>query len=107
MGTHWASHAIEALARGEVCKVTPHGNSMRPRIQSGATVTLSPLQPDEPHVGDAVLVKVRGTVYLHLVKATRKNGDSVEVQIGNASGHVNGWASRAAVYGKATLVENP
>lgn len=107
MGTHWASHAIEALARGEVCKVTPHGNSMRPKIESGATVTLSPLQPAEPYVGDAVLVKVHGTVYLHLVKAIRKNGDSVEVQIGNNRGGVNGWASRSAVYGKATEIVQP
>lgn len=103
----WASHAIEALARGEVCKVTPHGNSMRPKIESGATVTLSPLQPDEPYVGDAVLVKVHGTVYLHLVKALRRNGNSVEVQIGNARGKINGWTPRSSVYGKATEVEQP
>lgn len=107
MGTHWASHAVEALARGETCKVTPHGNSMTPRVKSGATVTLSPLGPDAPEPGDAVLVKVRGTVYLHLVKSVRGKGDDREYLIGNNKGGTNGWASRRSVYGVATLVENP
>lgn len=104
--SHWASHAIEALARGEVCKVTPHGNSMQPRIKSGATVTLAPLGANDPSVDDAVLVKVRGTVYLHLVKAIRGKGTDAQYQIGNNHGGINGWASRSSVYGKVVGVDN-
>ena len=107
MGSHWASHAIEALARGETCKVTPHGNSMRPRIVSGATVTLSPYAAgEEPQEGDAVLVRCKGTVFLHLVSAVRGGPEARQFQISNNRGHVNGWVSREAVYGKATLIEN-
>ena len=62
---NWATHAITALARGETCQVTPHGHSMRPRVESGATVTLAPYAEDEePAEDDVVLVKVRGTIYL-------------------------------------------
>jgi hypothetical protein len=68
---------------------------------------LSPLLDADPQVGDAVLVKVRGTVYLHLVKAIRRNGDSTECLIGNNRGGVNGWTPRSSVYGKVTGVEQP
>lgn len=107
MGTHWASHAITELAAGRSCTVTPHGNSMKPKIESGATVTLSVLTPEQPVVGDMVLVKVRGTVYLHLVHALRGKGDDLQYQIGNNRGGINGWTSRAHVYGKVTAVVQP
>jgi hypothetical protein len=107
MGTHWASRAIEALARGESATVVPHGHSMRPKILSGSTVTLDPLREGEPTVGDAVLVKVKGTVYLHLVKAKRGSGGDTQYQIGNNRGGINGWVKRAAIYGKAVAIEAP
>ena len=80
---------------------------MMPRIKSGATVTLEPLSIHDPEMDRAVLVKVRGTVYLHLVKASRGSGDSKQYLIGNNHGGINGWASRANVYGKVTHVEQP
>jgi hypothetical protein len=105
---NWASHAILALARGERCKVTPHGNSMRPRVESGATVTLDPFAADEePAVDDIVLVKVRGTIYLHLIKALRGGPNDRQFQIGNNRGGINGWVSRAAVLGKAVEIQQP
>jgi hypothetical protein len=103
----WASHAIVALERGESCQVTPHGNSMRPRVESGATVTLAPYGQDgEPAEDDIVLVKVRGTIYLHLIKAVRSNGEARQYQIGNNRGGINGWVSRRAIYGKAVEIRN-
>lgn len=107
MGTHWASMAIEALSRGESAVVTPRGHSMRPKILSGATVTLSPLGDDQPVVGDAVLVKVKGTVYLHLVKAIRGAVSDRQYQIGNNRGGINGWVKRSAIYGIATEIVQP
>lgn len=81
---------------------------MRPRIESGATVSLRPLaSPDEPAVGDAVLVRVHGNTYLHLVKAIRGAGENVQYQIGSARGSLNGWASRAGIYGIVTDVKQP
>lgn len=107
---NWAHYAIEALARGEACTCTPHGNSMKPRIESGATVSLRPpASLEEPSVGDVVLVRVRGSTYLHLVKAVRGGPEALQYQIGNnrSSAHVNGWASRASVYGIVTDVKQP
>lgn len=103
----WASHAIVALGRGETCKVTPHGNSMRPRVESGATVTLAPYdEGEEPAEDDIVLVKVKGVIYLHLVKAVRGSASIRQYQIGNNRGGINGWVSRKAVYGKAVEIVN-
>ena len=102
---NWASHAITTLATGQPATMTPHGNSMRPRIESGATVVIRPLLPDEPAVGDAVLVKVKGAVYLHLVVATRRNGANQQYLIGNNKGGINGWAKRDNVYGIVSEVD--
>lgn len=107
MGSHWASFAIEVLSRGERATVTPHGHSMRPKILSGSTVTLAPLVSGQPSVGDAVLVKVKGTVYLHLVKAMRGSGADTQYQIGNNKGGINGWVKRSAIYGVATDIVPP
>lgn len=104
---NWASHAIVALGRGESCQVTPHGNSMRPLVESGATVVLSPYaESQEPGEKDIVLVKVRGTIYLHLIKAVRGDAESRQYQIGNNRGGINGWVSRRAIYGKAIEIAN-
>jgi hypothetical protein len=45
---------------------------------------------------------VKGTFYLHLVKAI--NGDTY--QIGNNRGHINGWTSRNCIYGKCIEVSD-
>jgi hypothetical protein len=97
---------------------------MRPRVNDGATVVLAPV-PTRPCgactsddssecdtcdgdrtipnlcVEDIVLVKVRGTVYLHLIKAIQGR----RYQIGNNRGHINGWVGRDAVYGVAVSVD--
>ena len=100
--SRWAKHALEALARGESAVVIPHGNSMRPKVMSGARVTLEPCRADEARVGDIVLTRVKGTYYLHLVKALQPDG---RVLIGNNRGGTNGWTT--AVYGRAVEIENP
>ena len=89
--------AAEALAIGDIVRMRVHGNSMTPRIPNGSRVTLDP--DVEPKVGDAVLAKVRGRYYVHLVSAKRGN----EFQISNIRGHVNGWTRQ--VFGVVTKVE--
>lgn len=96
----WADRAIKLLADGKDAVIKPHGNSMKPKVESGATVTLSPITAEETEVGDIVLCRVKGNVYLHLVKA--KQGQ--RFLIGNNHGHINGWTK--AVYGKAIKIEN-
>jgi hypothetical protein len=75
---------------------------MRPLVESGATVALAPYgEGEEPAVGEIVLVKVRGVVYLHLIKAVRGRAEDRQYQIGNNRGGINGWVSRRAIYGRA------
>lgn len=78
---------------------------MRPWVESGATVTLEPVALGELEVGDVVLCRVAGNVYLHLVTALPGAGDDRRVQIGNNRGRINGWTK--AVYGRAVTIENP
>jgi hypothetical protein len=52
-------------------------------------------------VGDIVLVRVNGRVYLHLIKAVGGG----RFLIGNNKGGVNGWVGPNAIYGVATAVE--
>ena len=96
----WANRAITELQAGQESKVRPHGGSMRGKVESGQLVTLDPVEVDALSVGDIVLCRVKGNVYLHLVKAL---GDG-RVLIGNNWGGTNGWTM--TVYGKATKIED-
>lgn len=78
---------------------------MRGRIDSGQLVTVEPLA-GEPEVGQAVLCRVRGSQYVHLVKAVRGNGDARQYLIGNNRGGTNGWIGRRLVYGVVVRVED-
>lgn len=93
--------AIEELAAGREVQIRPHGRSMTGRINDGELVTLAPVKSDDIKVDDAVLVKVKGNVYLHLVKAM----DGDRVLIGNNRGGVNGWTGKDKVMGKCVRVE--
>ena len=86
----WASGHIDRLQRGETVSFRPHGNSMLPRIRSGALCTVAPAPPSEVRAGDVVLCKVSGRQFLHLVWNNR--------------GHMNGWVSAQNIYGKLVAV---
>jgi hypothetical protein len=98
---NWATHAIEALRRGETARVRPRGHSMKGKVEDGALATLVPCDPATLRVGDIVLVRVNGRVYLHLIKAVGGG----RFLIGNNKGGVNGWVGPNAIYGVATAVE--
>ena len=101
----WANHAIEKLRNGEAATIKPHGGSMRPLVESGAEVTLEPVEVAAVSVGDIVLCRVSGNVFLHLVKAVEGDGDGRRLLIGNNRGKTNGWTR--TVYGRAISVRNP
>jgi SOS-response transcriptional repressor LexA len=98
----WADFAREALRRGETVQIRPRGHSMKGKVNDGDLVTLQPCVPEELAVGEIVLVRVRGTDYLHLIKAI----DSGRFLIGNNRGGTNGWVGANALLGKATKIEN-
>jgi hypothetical protein len=99
----WATHACEALRRGETVQLRPRGHSMTGRINSGDRVTVAPCDPAALAVGDVVLVRVHGVEYLHLIQAIQ--GD--RFLIGNNRGGINGWVGRNAIYGKAVAAATP
>lgn len=87
-------HIIERLANGESVTIKPTGSSMVPRIRSGQEITIIPI--DRIEVGDVVLARVQGKVYIHLISALEGN----RVQISNNHGHVNGWTHKNKVFGR-------
>lgn len=73
---------------------------MKPRINSGDLVTVTP-EIAELEVDDAVLCKVKGSHYVHLIKAIQDD----RYQIGNNRGGINGWIGKNGIYGKVISVE--
>jgi hypothetical protein len=59
---------------------------------------------DQLKIGDAVLCKIKGNVFTHLITAIRGEGDDREFQISNNHGRVNGWTRQ--VYGLCIKVED-
>lgn len=96
----WASHYIEKLQKGETVSFRPRGASMKGKVESGQLVTVVPLDRD-PQTGDIVLCRVSGSEYLHLVKAV----DGERYQIGNNRGGINGWVSKAGIFGRCVRIE--
>jgi len=90
---------IDKLLNGETIIYKAKGTSMSPVIRSMQPVRVEPVELLNCKVGDIVLCKVHGRVYLHFIKAmNEKHG----VQIGNNRGHINGWTR--TVYGKVTKI---
>jgi SOS-response transcriptional repressor LexA len=99
----WADEAIKELQASNTVQIRPKGNSMAGRIESGALVTIEPCDPATLEIGDAVLARVKGCMYLHLIKAIREGKKGRRFQIGNNKGLINGWTG--TVYGKVVKVE--
>jgi hypothetical protein len=98
--------AKEKLETGKMALIYPKGNSMTPLIKSGDAVVLSPVidgkyklpadkKEKDLKVGDIVLVRVKGSEYVHKIIAI----DGNRVQIGNNHGHINGWTTKNKIYG--------
>lgn len=96
--------AAGRVAAGARVELRPSGSSMVPLIRSRQRVIVAPVDPAKVEVGDIVLARVAGTVYLHLVSAidpARKR-----VQISNNRGRVNGWTSYDRVFGICVAVDD-
>lgn len=75
---------------------------MVPLIKSGQKVTLAPIGTDEVlKAQDIVLCTVKGSQYLHLIKAC----DGNRFQIGNNRGGINGWTQREKIHGRLIRIE--
>jgi hypothetical protein len=93
----------ERVAQGETVTFRPTGNSMVPLIHSRDEVVVAPVDPHLVEVGDTVLSRVAGSVYIHIVKAIELA--KRRVQIGNNRGGINGWTGFDRVYGIGVSVD--
>ncbi|GJF31046.1 hypothetical protein KNE206_37460 [Kitasatospora sp. NE20-6] len=91
------------VAGGATVEFRPSGSSMVPLIRSRQRVVVAPVDPSTLQVGDIVLARVSGTVYLHLVSAVDRARR--RVQISNNRGRVNGWTGHDRVFGICLAVE--
>lgn len=91
----WATNHMMKLDKGLTVSFRPRGNSMKPKINSGDLVTVSP-DTSKLEVGDIVLCKVKGYAFLHLISAVKGE----QYQISNNHGHVNGWTNIKQIFGK-------
>ncbi|MFC2249874.1 hypothetical protein ACETRX_09645 [Labrys portucalensis] len=99
----WATRYIERLQAGETVQFRPRGGSMKGKIDSGQLCTVVPIADHASLVeGDIVLCRVRGTQYLHLIKAVRGG----QFQIGNNRGGINGWISAGGIFGRLVAVSD-
>ena len=98
----WAKHAIQALSEGKQVKIRPRGHSMKGKVNDRDLVTLAPCDVKALKSGDIVLVRVKGNVYLHLIKAVNQK----RFLIGNNRGGTNGWVGPNAIYGRAIHIES-
>ena len=85
------------VADGATVEFRPTGSSMVPLIRSRQRVLVAPVDASRLAVGDIVLARVSGTVYLHLVSAVEPARR--RVQISNNRGRVNGWTGYDRVFG--------
>jgi peptidase S24-like protein len=91
------------VSTGAVVEFRPSGSSMVPLIRSRQLVTVAPVDPPKVEVGDIVLARVAGTVYLHRVSAVDR--PKARVQISNNRGRINGWTSYDRVHGICVAVD--
>jgi hypothetical protein len=98
----WADSHIARLALGETVQFRPRGHSMTGKVNDGQLCTVAPLVGDHViAVDDIVLCRVKGSQYLHLVKALQGE----RVQIGNNRGGINGWITRRQIFGRLIAVD--
>ncbi|MFE5208914.1 S24/S26 family peptidase [Streptomyces sp. NPDC056600] len=99
--------ALDAVAQrvagGATVTFRPSGASMTPLIRNRQQVVVAPVDPARVEVGDVVLARVAGTVYLHLVSSV--DPARKRVQISNNRGRVNGWTSHDRVFGICVAVD--
>lgn len=92
----------DRVASGETATFRQTGNSMAPLIRNRDEVVVVPVDPDLVEVGDIVLTRVAGNVYVHMVKAVDRHRR--RVLIGNNRGRTNGWTGYERVYGIVVTV---
>lgn len=90
--------AINALTRNGYHTMKVFGNSMRPLIESGSTLTFK--ADNKFEIGDVVLCKVKGR-WIDAHKITKVSAEG-RYMIANNHGYENGWTNK--VYARVVTV---
>ena len=86
-----------ALRKGESVEITSFGFSMWPVIKDASLVHIEPCQGDACRPGDIVLFERGRSLVLHRVLRATQSRLLIK---GDACFEVDGWVSRAQVYGR-------
>ena len=98
----WAFRHIGKLRAGETVSFRPRGQSMTGRIETGQLCTVAPVDTSMLEVGDIVLCRIKGSEYLHIIKAI----EGGRYQIGNNRGRINGWVGPNCIFGLCIRIED-
>lgn len=94
--------AIKVLEEKGAVIIRCNGGSMKPIIYPKEAIHLVKVDPSLLRVGDAVFVRIRGSLQVHKLSAIDKN----HYQISNAKNFVNGWVGANCIYGLCVQVED-
>ena len=94
---------VKLLKEGQTVKFRGHGNSMQGRIESGQLITVEPIGDREIEVGNILVCKVEGRLWVHLCTAIGNDG---RYQISNNKGFINGWTTYKNIFGIVVKIEN-
>jgi hypothetical protein len=95
-------YAVKILQEKGECVIRCNGNSMRPIIAPQEAIHLKKVLHQQLRVGDAVFVRIKGNLQVHLITAIDKD----RYMISNNHGHQNGWVGANCIYGLATQIED-
>lgn len=95
-------YAIKILEEKGECVIRCNGKSMLPIIAPNESIHLKKVSHQQLRVGDAVFVRIKSNLQVHLISAIDKD----RFQISNNHNFVNGWVGANSIYGLATQIED-
>jgi len=92
------------VEKGVPFRFRASGRSMFPAIRDGDTITISPLEPGEPRVGQVAACRLpdNGRLVVHRVVRRRKGQALIK---GDRVANADGWVPFADLLGAVTAVE--
>jgi signal peptidase len=94
----------DILSKGAECRFKAKGHSMSPFIKDGDVVTVSPLLPASPGIGDVVAFIHKETGRLLIHRIVGRNGESYLIR-GDNTLEGDGLIHKANILGFVTKVE--
>ncbi len=73
-------------------------------IEGGELISVQPCCAEDLHVGDAVLARVKGKRFVHIVVHLVQRIDNGRFLIGSNNGRLDGWVQSEDISGKVTQI---